>query len=236
MADEIIETNEGGTPEWARTMQESLDSLKELLTPQEPQQEPQQEPEQDPNAPQEIPVPELPPQEIPEPDPLKDPEPEEKPKKKPEAPNKNPPQKKKPAPKKKQDAGFSSDQITALIVSMSSIAASRPGMEMWMLTEVEAKQIADPLANMIAKSEKLSQAGEYADAIALVTACIVLFVPRWMMYAETKKQKKIAQNGGATLVRQEKKGAGNDGKPAVKNARPAEVNADSIFAAIPPSI
>lgn len=47
MADEIIETNEGGTPEWARTMQESLDSLKELLTPQEPQQEPQQEPEQE---------------------------------------------------------------------------------------------------------------------------------------------------------------------------------------------
>lgn len=78
MADEIIETNEGGTPEWANRMQESLNTIADLLKPQEPQQEP----EQDPNAPQEIPVPELPPQENPEPEPLKDPEPEEKPKKK----------------------------------------------------------------------------------------------------------------------------------------------------------
>ena len=69
------------TPEWAKNLQESLNSLpeklSEILKPKDPDPEPE-----DPSKPKEIPVPEIPQPETPEPEPLPDPEPETPKKKK----------------------------------------------------------------------------------------------------------------------------------------------------------
>lgn len=85
---------------------------------------------------------------------------------------------------------FNAEQLSALIVAMSSMIASREGFAHWMISEPEAKQIAEPLAKIIAKNDKLSMLGEHADAFALVTACIMIFAPRIIMTFQMNKAKK----------------------------------------------
>ena len=154
----------------------------------------------------------------------------------PEAPKKK--QQRKPRQKKQeQPTSFNAQQISALIVSVSAIAASRPDMEMFAISEVEAMQIATPLANMIAKNENLAGLGEHADAIALVTAAFVIVAPRLMLYFDKQKQKKLQANGGLKLVRtdtQAAAGNGDNGKTARTAPAPAETNDFGIFAAMPP--
>lgn len=135
--------------------------------------------------------------------------------------------------KKEEPTAFNAEQITALMVSVSTILTSREGFEMFALSPLEAEQIATPLANMIAKSENLAGLGEHADAIALVTACLVIFAPKIMLYFDTQKKKKIERNGGVQLVREEepiKRDRRSDSpKPAA--AAPHYVNA--VSSAIP---
>lgn len=148
-------------------------------------------------------------------------------------------QKRKPRKKKEEPANFNADQISGLILSASAIVASRPDMSVWALREEEAKQLATPIANMIAKSEKLQNMGEYADAISLVTASLVIFAPRAMMYADQQKKKKLERG---VIVDKRKEGKSNAG-----NAKPVErgpertpsngiESAPSIFTAIPATI
>lgn len=148
-------------------------------------------------------------------------------------------QKRKPRKKKEESTNFNADQISGLILSASAVVASRPEMSVWMLREEEAKQLATPIANMIAKSEKLQNMGEYADAIALVTASLVIFAPRAMMYADQQKKKKT-ERGVIVDKRKEAKSNGGNAKPVTGNAdrTPAHGGepASSIFAAIPATI
>lgn len=150
-------------------------------------------------------------------------------------------------PKKKEpEPSFNAEQISALIMTASGIIASRPGMEIWALRPEEANQLSTPIANMVEKSEKLKNMGEYADAIALVTASLMIFAPRAVVYADQQKKKKIARNGGVQLVDTRKqKPRGNDqkgesgrsaGKPAGHDAAHAPVDGTSIFDSIPGTI
>lgn len=148
-------------------------------------------------------------------------------------------QKRKPRKKKEEPTTFNADQISGLILSASAIVASRPDMSIWALREEEAKQLATPIANMIAKSEKLQNMGEYADAISLVTASLVIFAPRTMMYADQQKKKK-AERGVIVDKRKEAKGNAGNAKPAERDTGRTTSNgiepAPSIFAAIPATI
>ena len=149
----------------------------------------------------------------------------------PEAPKKK--QQRKPRKKKEEPQNFNADQLSALILSMSTIVASKQGMEIWALRPEEATQLATPIANMIAKSEALKNMGEYADAISLVTASLVIFAPRAMMYHEMNKQKKIQQNGGVKLVRKENESRRSAEKPNRTDAPDGEKSSSSIFDAVP---
>ena len=155
----------------------------------------------------------------------------------PEAPKKQT-KRKKSAPKKKTPDSFNSDQISALIMSASAIVASRPGMEVFMLRPEEANQLATPLANMIEKSEKLQSLGEHADALSLVTASLVIFAPRVLVYSDQQKKKKLERNGGVQLVQQKGKSTGGnqrtDGKPDADRAAHVEKHVSSALDAIPP--
>lgn len=155
----------------------------------------------------------------------------------PEAPKKQA-KRKKTTPKKKAPESFNADQISALIMSASAIVASRPGMEVFMLRPEEATQLATPLANMIEKSEKLQSLGEHADALSLVTASLVIFAPRVLVYSDQQKKKKLERNGGVQLVEQKGKSAGGskrtDGKPDADRPTHAEKHVSSALDAIPP--
>lgn len=156
----------------------------------------------------------------------------------PATPQKKQQRKPRAAKKKEPDTGFNTEQITALIVALSSIFASRPGLEMFMISETEAATIAKPLSNIIAKNENLAGLGEHADGIALVTACIVVMLPRVMLYMDNQKQKKIAASGGVQLVRTDKQnksgqGSGNNRKPVEPSPGRTTNDVDGIFAVLP---
>lgn len=155
----------------------------------------------------------------------------------PEAPKKQT-KRKKTAPKKKSPDSFNADQISALIMSASAIVASRPGMEVFMLRPEEANQLATPLANMIEKSEKLQSLGEHADALSLVTASLVIFAPRVLVYSDQQKRKKLEKNGGVQIVQQKRTSTGSskrtDGKPDADRAAHVENHVSSPLDAIPP--
>lgn len=153
----------------------------------------------------------------------------------PDAPKKK--QRKPRQKKQEQPTSFNASQLSALIVSLSSIVASRPGLDMFVISELEAQQIATPLANMIAKNESLNGLSEHADAIALVTACFVIMAPRIMLYFDAQKERKKLASGGVRLVRtnsQNAKSNENGGKSAGHSTPAPENDVHGFFAAMPP--
>ena len=150
-------------------------------------------------------------------------------------------QTRKPRKKKEEPQAVTADQLSALIISTSAIIGSRPGMEVFTLKPEEAQQLATPISNMIAKNEKLQNLGEHADAIALVTASLVIFAPRVFVYTEQQKQKKLAANGGVKLVRTDGKNKTGEGRGSNKQSTepsPADdaSHVASIADAIPATI
>ena len=99
---------------------------------------------------------------------------------------------------KKQTAEppINTEQINALILSLSAIVASRPNCEQWLLTESEVDAITKPLLAIIAESEKVEMIAKNSNQIALAVACISVFAPRIMvtvqkMKAEQEKKKNV---------------------------------------------
>ena len=111
--------------------------------------------------------------------------------------------------KKSENILVTSEQITTLLVASSSILATREGYSHWLLSESEAKQIAEPLANIIAKNESLKALGEHADAIALITACLMIFAPRiftTVMLNKAKPKKEIIKDVRKSKTRDKSSG------------------------------
>lgn len=112
-----------------------------------------------------------------------DPKEEKKEEEKPKAPaRKRTPRK--PA-KKKADT----TQLKMLVLTISGLVASRPGMEVWNMTPEEVDQIIEPLGNIMAKHDVGAAASEYADYIALVMAAFVIFIPKYLMWKATRPKK-----------------------------------------------
>lgn len=150
-----------------------------------------------------------------------------------------PQKKKKRTPKKKKEepATFNAEQISTLIMTASGIVAARPDMSIWQLQQEEAMQLAQPIANMIEKSELMQKMGEHTDAVALVTAAMVIFTPRVIAQAAVTKQKKKTRSEGVVLVdtRKSEKGKGKRGNDRLTES-PAPVHTDnlpSIYDSIP---
>ena len=135
--------------------------------------------------------------------------------------------------KKSEQGNFTAEQVSALIVALSAIAASRPGLEMMLISKTEADTIATPLCNIIAKSERFKDLGEHTDAIALVTACLVVFAPRIILLANAAKEKKAREKAGVKIVRQEKPVDAGNGNESRKAAPHAEDNGYGAITAIP---
>ncbi|WP_257147615.1 hypothetical protein [Bacillus thuringiensis] len=70
------------------------------------------------------------------------------------------------------------------------MVATREGFEIWALSEMEIDTLCEPIENMLAKTVALEKVGENSDAIALAIACFTIFVPKFLMWNATRKQKK----------------------------------------------
>lgn len=134
----------------------------------------------------------------------------------------------------KKTTAFSSEQISALLMGVSSILASRQGMEIFMLSETECNQIAVPLANIIVNTGYSESVGKYADHIALGSACLMIFIPRILVFMEQQKAKKIQQNGGLKLERnKETKNSGDGGRSSEPATTPKSNDDKAVLSSIP---
>lgn len=97
------------------------------------------------------------------------------------------PKRKRKASAKKKDTG-NAEQISALIQSVSMIAASREGLEHWAISKKEADSIAEPLNNILENTEAFNKLAEHSDAIALCVASASVFIPRVMVQIEKNKE------------------------------------------------
>lgn len=131
--------------------------------------------------------------------------------------------------KKKQsdESPINTEQINALILSLSAIVASRPNCEQWLLAESEVDAITKPLVAMIAESEKLEIITQNSNQIALAVACISVFAPRIMvtvqkMKAEREKEKNVrkVEQAKADTERLNKQRSGGN---ATDDKKPSDV-------------
>ena len=130
---------------------------------------------------------------------------------------------------KEEDTSFDSKQITAFIVAVSSMVATREGCAHWLISESEAEQIAKPLSNIIAKSEHLKSIGEHADAFALISACLMIFAPRLIISLQTKKVKKGVKKNGTGQYNNDSKSSDSNKQLPRKDAVTPSANGQAIF-------
>ena len=101
----------------------------------------------------------------------------------------------KPKKETKNDS-VTEEQLTALVVAVSSTIASRPNCEQWLITESEVKSIVKPLLAILSENEKIEMLTQNSNQIALAIACITVFAPRILVTVQKMKsendKKKIA--------------------------------------------
>lgn len=89
--------------------------------------------------------------------------------------------------------------LNMIVASLSSVVASRPNCEHWLLTETEINSITVPLSKMLAESQTFSNLGQYSNQIALCMACVTVFMPRLIVTVQKQKEvKKIERTGQHT--------------------------------------
>lgn len=90
----------------------------------------------------------------------------------------------------KEEKVLKASDVSMLLTTVSSVVASKKGLEHWKISEKESMMIAEPLTNILEKSSFFNKVAEHSDGIALVTACTVVFTPRVMMTVANIKTNK----------------------------------------------
>ena len=97
--------------------------------------------------------------------------------------------------------------LNMIVASLSSVIASRPNCEHWLLSEAEINSITVPLSKMLAESEMFVNMGQYSNQIALCMACFTVFMPRLIVTVQKQKEAKKVERTGQhtdTAVRTDK--------------------------------
>ena len=97
---------------------------------------------------------------------------------------------------RKKKTTFDSESVEKLLLTVSSVVATRKGMEHWQLSKQECKTIAEPLVEVMDKYDVSKTFADNAPEIALAVACISVAVPRVMISAQKRKVKKDDGMGG----------------------------------------
>lgn len=118
--------------------------------------------------------------------------------------------------------------VSMVIGTISGIVASRPNMAHWQLTPTEIEQLAQPITNMLAESEAFQGLQEHSDAIALVTACFTIFVPRIVLTVATMPKKESKKDGGnIRTIHTDRQRAGQKNKDSDTDTKPSKEPANN---------
>lgn len=128
------------------------------------------------------------------------------------------PRKVKGSKKEEQTPALDVTQLNLIVASLSSVVASRPNCEHWLLTEKEINSITVPLSKMLAESTVFAGMGQYSNQIALCLACFTVFMPRLIITVQKNKEvKKIARTGQNTNTTVSDERIGTTGKEKTGN-------------------
>ncbi|WP_431806248.1 hypothetical protein [Bacillus pumilus] len=101
----------------------------------------------------------------------------------------------KPKPRKrtaaKKSGALHASQVSSILLTVTTIIASKDETGILVFTKDECDQIAEPLVNIMNKSEGVSNVtSEYADQIALLMAIATIMVPKLIMWQAVRPKKK----------------------------------------------
>lgn len=147
-----------------------------------------------------------------------------------------PPEVKQGKPKrkpKKKTAPPQTDSLNTLILTGSTIIASRQGWEHWQLSHEEVQSISTPLMGVLNDCGLLEKVTENSNALALVTACAMVFTPRIIITVQKSKKKvkkverrntEVTGNQSGTAKKIERIVNENNGNPTNGNADNGQIN------------
>ena len=147
-----------------------------------------------------------------------------------------PPEVKQGKPKrkaKKKTAPPQTDSLNTLILTGSTIIASRQGWEHWQLTPEEVQSISTPLMGVLNDCGLLEKVTENSNALALVTACAMVFTPRVIISVQKSKKKvkkverrntEVTGNQSGAEKKIERTVDKNNGNPTNGNADNGQIN------------
>lgn len=136
-----------------------------------------------------------------------------------EAPKPKPAKKKRKKVVKKNDSTFNAEQITAIIMTLSAVMSQSETGKIFTLSELEAKQIAEPLANIIAKNDAFAGLSEHADSVALVSACFMIFIPKIFVYLTYQKALRDSRKKNQVFIKGANENANNKTRTDNRNSR-----------------
>lgn len=128
--------------------------------------------------------------------------------------------------KNKASVPVNTEQLNALVKTVSAIIASRPDCDHWLLTDKEIESITTPLAGIIAETEAFAKIANNSNQIALAVACMTVFAPRVFVTATKIKTKKETQKNARKIDETKKGTHGTDRRNDQSNA--GHVAADSV--------
>lgn len=97
---------------------------------------------------------------------------------------------------RKKKTTVDSEAVEKLLLTVSSVVATRKGWEHWQLSKQECKTIAEPLVEVMDKYDVSKSFADNAPEIALAVACISVATPRVMISAQKRKVRKDDGMGG----------------------------------------
>ena len=97
---------------------------------------------------------------------------------------------------RKKKTTVDSESVEKLLLTLSSVVATRKGWEHWQLSKQECKAIAEPLVEVMDKYDISKNFADNAPEIALAVACISVAVPRVMISSQKRRVKNNDGMGG----------------------------------------
>ena len=108
----------------------------------------------------------------------------------------------------KNDETFNSEQITALLLTVSTICSTSERGKIFALSELEARQLAEPLAKIIANNDSMKAIAEHSYSVALAMTCFMIFAPKIFMWIQYEKAHKKPKGIEVKTIKGEKRNAG----------------------------
>jgi hypothetical protein len=138
-----------------------------------------------------------------------------------------------PAPKnpkkKRKEVAYElkKEQLSILIKTTFDIIGTRPGLEMWKLSQKEAELIAEPMSGLMNKNPFFDRiTSEYGEWIALIVALGTVIIPRaFIMIAAKPKKEKEKIKPYVPIAENNRKQAGpGDTSGAAKQSGPSPIS------------